>query len=279
MGFKRTFDAEDVREHNVKHARQISFCNKLAKLDEGVPYRESLENSGEDPSDLYGFKCEYYVEKGFESNAPFSWTTTGFEEDSLSGATTQSTLSHGSPESDFPWRPIFPADDDDWCQMSPRKPVPIGSEYQADIPECVKEEVRGQSSDEEQVMGKCIIPMPDCETEVCKIGKGRKECICLDKGSIRCVQQHIMENREDLFETVGHERCLNIGLGERGGSCCKLVKTRRSISRDCLLQSGFTGPGFLETPEVCVSFTNHEGNCELLFQCLHPAETSCPESI
>ena len=46
MGFKRTFDAEDVHELNVKHARQISYCNKLVKLDEGVPYRVSLEKPG-----------------------------------------------------------------------------------------------------------------------------------------------------------------------------------------------------------------------------------------
>lgn len=46
MGFKRTFDAEDVQEFNIKHARQISYCNKLAKLDEGVPYRVSFEKPG-----------------------------------------------------------------------------------------------------------------------------------------------------------------------------------------------------------------------------------------
>ncbi|KAF3492919.1 hypothetical protein DY000_02057727, partial [Brassica cretica] len=144
------------------------------------------------------------VEEGFETNAPFSWITS--EED----ATTQSTLSHESPESDYP------ADDVDWCQSSPRKQVPIGSDYQADIPECVKEEVRDANHNEEQLMGKCVIPMPDRETEFFEIGKGRKECICVDKGSIRCVQQHIIENRERLFETIGYERCLSIGLGEMG---------------------------------------------------------------
>lgn len=46
MGYKRTFEAEDVQELNVKHARQISYCNKLAKLDEGVPYRVSFEKPG-----------------------------------------------------------------------------------------------------------------------------------------------------------------------------------------------------------------------------------------
>uniref|UniRef100_A0A1J3GXD4 AT-rich interactive domain-containing protein 2 n=1 Tax=Noccaea caerulescens TaxID=107243 RepID=A0A1J3GXD4_NOCCA len=211
MGFKRTFDAEDAQEHNVKHARQISYCNKLAKLDEGVPFRVSLENSGvigEDLSDLYGFKCEGNVEKGFETNGePFSWTTTGFEEDAESGATTQSTLSQ---ESDFLWKPC-PADDVYWCRSPPVKPVPIGSDHQADIPECVKDQVPEQ--DEDQVMGKCVIPMPDCETEV---GKGRKECVCMDKGSIRCVQQHIMESREDLYESIGYETCLKLGLGEMG---------------------------------------------------------------
>ncbi|CAF2050907.1 unnamed protein product, partial [Brassica napus] len=210
MGLKRTFEAEDVQELNVKEAREISYCNKLAKLDDGVPYHVSLEKSGvviagEDLSDLYGFECEDNVEKGLDTNAPFSWITS--EED----ATTQSTLSHESPESDVLWRPVSPADDVDWCENSPRKQVPIGSDYQADIPECVKEEVS-----EEQVMEKCVIPMPDRETDFFEIGKGRKECVCVDKGSIRCVQQHIMENREGLFETVGYEKCLSIGLGEMG---------------------------------------------------------------
>ncbi|KAL0697723.1 hypothetical protein Bca4012_053845 [Brassica carinata] len=224
MGCKRTFEAEDVQELNVKHARQISYCNKLAKLDEGVPYRVSLEKpgvaiAGDDLSDLYGFKSEDSVEKGFATDAPFSWMTSGFEEDSQSGGTTQSTLSDESPESDFLWRPVCLADDVEWCQSSPNKPVPIGSDYQADIPECVKDEVRDAIDDnEEQVMmmGDCVIPMPGGETEVCEVGKGRKECICVDKGSIRCVQQHIMENREALFQTIGYERCLKLGLGEMG---------------------------------------------------------------
>ncbi|KAH0866271.1 hypothetical protein HID58_083482, partial [Brassica napus] len=202
MGVKRTFEAEDVQELNMKHAREISYCNKLAKLDEGVPYHVSLEKSGlvigEDLSDIYGLECEDSVEKGSETKAPFSWISS--EED----ATTQSTLSHESPESD-------------WCQSSPRKQVRIGSDYQANIPDCVKEEVRDVvDHNEEQLIGKCVIPMPDHETEFFEIGKGRKECICVDKGSIRCVQQHIIENREGLFETIGYERCLNIGLGEMG---------------------------------------------------------------
>lgn len=46
MGVKRTFEAEDVQELNMKHAREISYCNKLPKLDDGVPYRVSPEKSG-----------------------------------------------------------------------------------------------------------------------------------------------------------------------------------------------------------------------------------------
>ncbi|CAH8382403.1 unnamed protein product [Eruca vesicaria subsp. sativa] len=215
MGVKRTFEAEDVKEFNVKHAREIDYYNKLAKLDEGVPYRVSLEKSGvvlgEDLNDLYGFKCEDNV----ETKTPFSWITSEEE----------SSLSHESPESDYLWSPVSPADDVDLCQSSPRKQVPVGSDYQADIPECLKEEVS-----EEQGMGKCVIPMPDRETEVFEIGKGRKECICMDKGSIRCVQQHIMENRESLFKTIGYERCLNIGLVEMGEEvACKLTEEEEDL--------------------------------------------------
>ncbi|CAN8305286.1 unnamed protein product [Cochlearia groenlandica] len=220
MGFKRTFDSEDVHELNANYARQISYCNKMAKLDGGVSCHVSLEKTsvlGDDVSDLRRFRCEDNVEMGFDTNAPFS---TGFcEEDSPSGETIQSSLSHESPETDLTWTPVCLADDDSvyWFQNPPRKQVPIGLDHQADIPECVKDQL-GQASDygEEQVLGKCVIPMPEDETKVEKVGKGREECICFDKGSIRCVQQHIMEKREDLFETIGYERFMNMGLCEMG---------------------------------------------------------------
>lgn len=51
----------------------------------------------------YRFECQDNVDKGFETNTPFSWITSSFEEDAQSGATTQSTLSH---ESDSLWRQV-----------------------------------------------------------------------------------------------------------------------------------------------------------------------------
>lgn len=56
--------------------------------------------AGEDMTVHYRFECQDNLDKGFETNTPFSWITSSFKEDAQSGATTQSTLSHESAESD-----------------------------------------------------------------------------------------------------------------------------------------------------------------------------------
>ncbi|CAL5354984.1 unnamed protein product [Camellia sinensis] len=47
-------------------------------------------------------------------------------------------------------------------------------------------------------MGACILPMPDPELSAHSdvAGDGRKDCLCLDQGSVRCVRQHVRKARE-----------------------------------------------------------------------------------
>ncbi|XP_010527953.1 PREDICTED: uncharacterized protein LOC104805188 [Tarenaya hassleriana] len=219
MGLKRPFNAEEVQELNLKHARPLTYDNDLTQLDVVFPYHVSSRKPSviEEMSDL----CRSESEDEIEGDT-WNENASSFEEDAGSGATIQSSLSHESPDSVFPWRPLSPVENDYFCLMdrSPRKQVPIGPNYQAVIPEFgrpVKEEILDE--DEERLMGKCTIPAPDGNvsgTEVCVMGKGRNDCLCWDKGTVRCVRQHTMEAREDLMETIGYEKFVKLGFCEMG---------------------------------------------------------------
>nr|DAD35004.1 TPA_asm: hypothetical protein HUJ06_005644 [Nelumbo nucifera] len=68
-------------------------------------------------------------------------------------------------------------------------------------------------------MGNCVISMPDFEQSVCSsndFGYGRIDCSCPDRGSIRCVRQHVMEAREKLRETLGQEKFVELGFCDMG---------------------------------------------------------------
>ncbi|CAA7039642.1 unnamed protein product [Microthlaspi erraticum] len=227
MGLKRPFDAEEMQECNAKHARQLSYSPKhLSQSDEFIPYHFPLEKTGFLADDKPTWSYNDHVEKDFDTCAPFSWNQTGsFQEDATT--TTQSSLSQQSSGSDSTWRPVSPLEDAYTRLMShaPTKEVPVGSNHQAEIPEYVKEEIldRGNDAVERILMGKCIItPMP--ESDVCGsvVGQGRKECLCLDKGSVRCVRLHVMEARERLIKDIGYERFRELGFCEMGEEVARL---------------------------------------------------------
>lgn len=91
----------------------------------------------------------------------------------------------------------------------PLKQVPIGPEYQADIPECC-----GYDENEDKFTGSCVILMPEDNSPT--VGKGRTDCYCANPESYICVQQHIKESRETLKESVGHKRFAELGFDNMG---------------------------------------------------------------
>ncbi|CAN6875919.1 unnamed protein product [Brassica oleracea] len=225
MGLKRPFDAEEMQECNAKHARQLTY--HPVQFDKSMPFHVPLDKTAVLGEDLNGL-CEKkpawsnnaadHAEKDYDTCAPFSWVSTGLcQED----AQTQSSLSHESSGSDLTWRPLSPMEDVYTSLMNqpPRKQVPVGSNHQASIPEC---EIPVQTNDdlERKLMGKCIIPMPD--SYLCGAGQGRKECLCPDKDTVRCVRRHIMEARESLIEAIGYERFTELGLCEMGDEVISL---------------------------------------------------------
>ncbi|PIA39498.1 hypothetical protein AQUCO_02600151v1 [Aquilegia coerulea] len=125
----------------------------------------------------------------------------------------------------------------------PRRLVSIGPDHQADIPAWGAHSISNEvgSSDvtvpsnssceslgasqkiddgnSEKMLGTCVIPMPDCDAAIFdrdKVGSGRIDCSCQDKGSMGCVRQHIVEAREKLIVTLGQETFWGLGFGNMG---------------------------------------------------------------
>ena len=82
-------------------------------------------------------------------------------------------------------------------------------------------------------MGTCIIPMPNtkpCLSIRYEAARGRIDCGCLDEGSVRCVRQHILEAREELLKSVGHEKFVNLGFYDMGEEVsCKWAKEEERV--------------------------------------------------
>ncbi|KAK9278254.1 hypothetical protein L1049_027818 [Liquidambar formosana] len=153
-----------------------------------------------------------------------------------------------SPEYFYPDRPIRALANSEEIYSSlmeypPRKPVPIGPDHQADIPAWDQQGTKNTlnysdkseavvfypqasdldiivaNDDEKRLVGTCVLPMPDLEPPAGnsdKIGNGRTDCSCQDRGSFRCVRQHIMEARERLKRTLGHEIFVELGFCDMG---------------------------------------------------------------
>lgn len=137
--------------------------------------------------------------------------------------------------SERPIRPLAHSEDMYSLLLSnpPRKSVPIGPHHQADVPKWglpgtnnvsnqldTPEVVSNSDIEEEKrLMGVCVCPMPDWTLSAYidgEVGNGRTDCSCEDKGSIRCVRQHISEAREKLVKTIGQERFMDLGFYDMG---------------------------------------------------------------
>lgn len=168
-------------------------------------------------------------------------TSSSSDEDIGSGVAAYSSHSPEHPEFGFPQK-LFPFGNaySSYLDHSPRKQVPLGPNHQASIPMWGRHEKANPSEhdsvdpnrfsslsgsdlicddNEEKLMGTCIIPMPDtvssadCNDEA---GHGRTDCSCLDKGSIRCVRQHIVDAQEKLRKSLGPEKLMNLGFYDIG---------------------------------------------------------------
>ncbi|KAK6116430.1 hypothetical protein DH2020_049892 [Rehmannia glutinosa] len=221
MGMKRPLEEEDFPEPS------FAKLNSLIIIKAEFKYRgNSLSNFCELQFDG---RLEYgacVADKELEASAPLSLvTSSSSEEDSGDGST---SFWPYFPEYDFskPRRPPEKFQDPYISLLNnpPRKEVPIGPDHQAEVPmwdpnasgkDFSRSYYLADDDREQELMGTCIIPMPDLNDGV-RVGSGRTDCSCLDVGSMRCVQQHVKEVREKLRDTIGDQNFVELGFYDMG---------------------------------------------------------------
>lgn len=240
MGFKRCFEANDFEDLPCNKAKRLECIDKLVSFADA----DTLNNgpvkpiaSGKDEDGFYNIQwydavepetltgAAHAGEKDIETGGNFS---SSYSEDGSGSGGTSLCASLDSFEFDFPQKASVPLDDAYSVPNSfPRRQVPVGPNHQATIP-VWKGRGNGISGStgtynvygyEEKLMGTAVISMPNPSFYSCESDgdeEGRTECNCVDKDSIRCVQQHVREAREKLMKTVGNETFVNLGFGHMG---------------------------------------------------------------
>ncbi|RDY04606.1 AT-rich interactive domain-containing protein 2, partial [Mucuna pruriens] len=254
---KRPFDAEEILEGSFKHPKHAGPSNELFSLSESVfpddDYHTHMPEASEDGctqgsegnEKLGGESFGELPREAGSSETSFpvidipasSWVNSSTTEDLHLEPPLHLAL---FPEYFSPERPIrtLTRYEDIYSillEHSPRKPVSVGANHQADVPawdfsgatnrpnvsDAVSDSdftVGDRGETEKRLTGNCVIPMPQLElsSNDDEIGKGRTDCSCEDRGSMRCVRQHIAEEREKLINTFGLEKFTELGLTNMG---------------------------------------------------------------
>uniref|UniRef100_A0A6N2LUA5 Myb-like domain-containing protein n=1 Tax=Salix viminalis TaxID=40686 RepID=A0A6N2LUA5_SALVM len=267
MGFKRPFDDEEFQGLPFKQARQVDYINKLTQFSETGAHCNVPKKP--DEYDGYGsniFKIQWHetfendfnevsnFAKDSDSSGPLSLVTSS-SSDEDSGSWPAACSSFSSEYFEFPRKTSIPLADvcSSYLDEFPRKQVPLGPNHQASIPlwdrhmkkdklsdsfnkngSLLSESARNIYNDnEEKFVGTRIIPMPNtkpCLSTRYEAACGRIDCGCLDEGSVRCVRQHILEAREELLKSVGHEKFVNLGFYDMGEEVsCKWAKEEERV--------------------------------------------------
>ncbi|GKV08796.1 hypothetical protein SLEP1_g20377 [Rubroshorea leprosula] len=241
MIHKRPYVEEDSQEVACKNQR-LESTNHLSQVVNGfIPYdchKNSLI-SGED-GDSFS-KCN---ENGVDASScipHFLWVNRNIME---ADADLETPLNLSLfPEYFAPGhglRALLQCDEpySSLIDYSHRRLVPIGSEYQADVPEwnqwvlkstsnhldTLDSQVETALSSESDLIGTCVIPMPDREAPQnysCEGWRNKFDCQCLDQGSVRCTAQHVEEAREKLKENLGLDIFEQLGFYDMGEEVAK----------------------------------------------------------
>ncbi|XP_050227870.1 uncharacterized protein LOC126677348 [Mercurialis annua] len=246
MIHKRSFVDEDSCGLACKQPRYLEHFDHLASIvplddadmqpivsGENIKWQD-VERSADDLAIAVSNEANNFESDASGSFPHFLWINNGIlEADNLS--LFPEYFDHGHQ-----LRPIFQPDEGLSSLDYPfQKPVPIGPEHQVFVPDWEgadafsselhtsnPEDVTAQSSSssiiandgcKERLVGTCVLPMPDSEVHATDGCEGIKsECSCLDRRSIECVKQHIMEVRQKLRENLGEEIFEGLGFCDMG---------------------------------------------------------------
>ncbi|KAL5989998.1 hypothetical protein ACLOJK_010894 [Asimina triloba] len=263
---KRPPSDDDLYQLSCKHPRHLDYGNNVTS----IPVHEKPHMSGGDGQEsfnksqdeervinhavadaLVGEGKEFEV-SGFGSISSLSWvTSSASKEESRSERGLRISCSPRLVEYDWPARSLIPSEEifSSLMDYPPRKPVSIGPNHQADVPEwCLdgtETAIPGASnanldanavfpqsslssgkgshpalddSNWDRMAGTCVIPMPAATGPIqCShVGLGRTDCGCPVVSSVGCVRHHVMEARDKLKETIGQELFMDLGFCEMG---------------------------------------------------------------
>ncbi|GER40569.1 ELM2 domain-containing protein [Striga asiatica] len=228
MGIKCSLNAEEFPEPSFSLLKTHDYNKRLTLNVDGshisgaknvyceLHYDEPLEHKVPNTT--------YRTNKEFETSAPLSpvVNSSSDEEDSVEGP---DSFWPNFLENDFSI-PRSPSEQFHNLYASllyrpPRKEVPIGLDYQVEIlmwdPKASRRNLSPFYNERElELMGNGIIPMPDLTLDGLKAGRGWPDCSCHDMGSVRCVQQHVKEARDELLDSVSPDNFMKLGLEEMG---------------------------------------------------------------
>lgn len=282
---KRPFVDEETYEVSCKYQRQLEYSNQLVSFLEFVPAEDTTQQpnfSGEGrgcfiKGDEKHTELLICTENDAKTSSPDSVSNTSLDSSSVSKEDNGSEVpfhllfSHDHCNPDWPRRTLVHSEEiyTSLLECPPRKLVPVGPDFQADIPEWGTQgtnnvtggstgseplthfpqaselDLSDHTDDETKLAGICVIPMPEFGPSVYNgdsVGDGRTDCCCRDSGSDRCVRQHIKEAREKLWRILGPERFLELGFCDMG----EVVAGRWSLEEEHLFQEVvFSNPASL----------------------------------
>ncbi|XP_062216420.1 uncharacterized protein LOC133916661 isoform X2 [Phragmites australis] len=221
-----------MMDHNKRPASDdmpdIVECKRLKQEDQIISKKDNYK------ADAYEDAREYptYMtcERSFDSPA----YEIEESEDEGVDSPVHFSLAHTCVEDD-----LWPASFHQSVGLCPtRKPVPIGLNHQAELPECRPFGTKCSSIDDKVVVSapshisdgsteedesdkwirNCVMPMPDTDafSSILKPVYCKAGCDCVDEDSINCVRKHVREARETLKVSIGADTFKELGLYNMG---------------------------------------------------------------
>ncbi|CAM8881338.1 unnamed protein product [Rhodiola kirilowii] len=252
MGSKRSYDGQEPLQLPCKYSKQlatdervVSFADeRLAPVASMLPCIESndklhipFEHNGHKAPRLTDpFECisipetQNGVDKSLVDGLRFPWITDNLGDDDAWFEGCQRSISSDYFHSNSPRRAHVNIGNalSSFLNRYPRKQVPVGANYQADLAERKSPKPGGSSgfvlnsdqvlisNEEKQLMGTSVISMPDSSLPVQNSLTRRKDCECMDKASVRCVRQHVKEARDKLMKALGEVKFRALGFLDMG---------------------------------------------------------------
>ncbi|PAN51335.2 hypothetical protein PAHAL_9G556600 [Panicum hallii] len=198
-------------DHNKRHASSdmtdIVECKRQKQEDQITPKEDNYTSADED---VHQYPTYTTYERSFDSPRYESEES----EDEGVDSPVHFSLAHTYIEDDL-WPASF---HQSVGPCPPRKPVPIGPNHQAELPECRPFGGKAEDDESNKWIRNSVMPMPGTgalslmlKPVHCKAG-----CDCIDEDSINCVRKHVREAREKLKVSVGADTFRELGFYDMG---------------------------------------------------------------